>query len=263
MNEPLESWDSADAYERWVGRWSRSVAGEFLRWLALSPRLTWADIGCGTGVLTACVLAQYEPLAIVALDASDTFIAQARSIVNDPKARFETGNATSLPWQTDAVDVAVSGLVLNFVPDHLTMTREMVRVTKPGGTVAAYVWDYGGGMQMMRHFWDAAIEVSPSDARLDQAERFPLCRPEPLRDLFDRAGLRSVESRDIAVPTSFADFDDYWTPFLGRQGAAPTYLASLNEDVQERIREILRSRLASTRGPIELSARAWAVRGLV
>jgi trans-aconitate methyltransferase len=263
MDKPLETWNSADAYERWVGRWSRGIADEFLQWLALPARLTWADIGCGTGVLTACVLAKFEPRAIVALDASDAFVAQARSIVNDSKATFVTGDAIRLPWQTDTVDVTVSGLVLNFVPDHLTMTREMARITKPGGTVAAYVWDYGGGMQMMRYFWDAAIEISPRDARLDQAERFPLCQPEPLRDLFVAAGLRSVEARAIDVPTTFRDFDDYWLPFLGRQGAAPTYLATLDEELQERIRELLRSRLTSTPGPIELSARAWTVRGVV
>lgn len=263
MNKPLETWDSAAAYERWVGRWSRSVAGEFLKWLALSPQLTWADIGCGTGALTACILEKGEPLAVIGLDASDTFVAQARSIVSDPKARFEIGDATSLPWGTDTFDVAVSGLVLNFVPDHLAMTREMVRITRPGGTVAAYVWDYAGGMQMIRYFWDAAIEVNPGDARLDQAERFPLCQPDPLRDLFKRTGLQSVKVRSIDVPTIFQDFDDYWLPFLGRQGAAPTYLASLDEDVRQQIREVLRSRLASTAGTIELSARAWAVQGLV
>jgi SAM-dependent methyltransferase len=263
VSKPLETWNSADAYEQWVGRWSRSVAREFIRWLAVSTQLTWADIGCGTGALAACVLANCEPREVVGIDASDAFVAQARRLLTDSRARFETGNATSLPWKTDSFDVSVSGLVLNFVPDYRAMTREMARITKPGGAVAAYVWDYAGGMQMMRHFWDAAIEVSPRDAELDQAERFPLCQPERLQELFELARLRSVEVRPIDVPTMFKDFDDYWAPFLGRQGAAPTYLASLDEDVRERIREVLRSRLASTPGPIELSARAWAVKGRV
>lgn len=263
MTKPLETWSSADAYERWVGRWSRSVAREFIQWLALSPHLTWADVGCGTGALAACLLANCEPRQIVGIDASDAFVAQAGRLVTDSRAHFETGDATSLPWRTDSFDASVSGLVLNFVSDHLEMAREMARITKPGGVVAAYVWDYAGGMQMMRHFWDAAIEVSPGDAWLDQAERFPLCQPEPLRALFELAGLRSVEVRPIDVPTVFQDFDDYWVPFLGRQGAAPTYLASLDGDVRERIREALRLRLAPTPGPIELSARAWAVKGKV
>ncbi len=144
------------------------------------------------------------------------------------------------------------------------MTREMARVTRPGGSVAAYVWDYAGGMQMMRHFWDAAIAVSPSDAKLDQAERFPLCQPGPLQALFERTGLKSVTVRAIDIQTVFQDFDDYWNPFLGRTGAAPTYLASVGDEVQEQIRLYLKSRLASARGgPIELTARAWAVQGVV
>jgi SAM-dependent methyltransferase len=208
-------------------------------------------------------LTNCEPREVVGIDASDAFVAQARRSVTGSRARFETGDATSLPWKTDSFDVSVSGLVLNFVPDHLTMVREMGRITRPGGSVATYVWDYAGGMQMIRHFWDAAIEVSPGDTRLDQAERFPLCQPEPLRDLFELAGLGSVEVRSIDVPTIFQDFDDYWAPFLGRQGAAPTYLASLDDDLRDRIREVLRSRLASTPGPIQLSARAWAVKGQV
>jgi hypothetical protein len=126
--------------------------------------------------------------------------------------------------------VTASGLVLNFVRDHDSMAREMARVTRSGGRVAAYVWDYAGGMQMMRHFWDAAIAVSPDDAKLDQAERFPLCQPAPLQALFERAGLKSVALQAIDIPTVFQDFDDYWIPFLGRTGAAHSYLASVPDE---------------------------------
>jgi hypothetical protein len=119
-------------------------------------------------------------------------------------------------------------------------------------------------MQMMRHFWDAAIAVSPDDAKLDQAERFPLCQPGPLEALFEQTGLKSVTVRTIDIPTVFQDFDDYWTPFLGRTGAAPTYLAAVGNEVRERIRLYLKSRLAPSRnGLIELTARAWAVQGVV
>jgi trans-aconitate methyltransferase len=137
------------------------------------------------------------------IDASAGFVTQARQRIAAPQARFETGDATRLPWDSDVYDVTVSGLVLNFVPDHDAMAREMVRATKPGGRVAAYVWDYAGGMQMMRHFWDAAVAVSPDDARLDQAERFPVCQPEPLQALFERAGLASIAVRAIEIPTVF------------------------------------------------------------
>jgi SAM-dependent methyltransferase len=260
----VEAWSSGDAYERYVGRWSRQIAMAFLRWLVPSPGLAWADVGCGTGALAAAILKLCEPSSVYGIDSSEGFVSEARQRIEDRRVRFEAGDATRLPWESGACDVTVSGLVLNFVRDHESMAREMARVTKPGGRVAAYVWDYAGGMQMVRHFWDAAIAVSPGDAKLDQAERFPLCQPGPLRDLFERAGLKSVTVRAIDIPTVFQDFDDYWTPFLGKTGAAPTYLASVGSEVQEQIRLYLRSRLASTGdGPIELTARAWAVQGVV
>jgi SAM-dependent methyltransferase len=259
-----ETWSSGEAYERYVGRWSRKVAREFLRWLAPRPALAWADVGCGTGALGAAVLATCAPSSLRGLDASEGFVAQARRKIDDPRAEFQTGDATDLPWPDGAVDLAVSGLVLNFVRDHERMTREMARVTRSGGRVAAYVWDYAGGMQMMRHFWDAAVAVSPNDATLDQAERFPLCQPLPLQALFERVGLKSVAVCAIDVATVFRDFDDYWMPFLGRQGAAPTYLSRVSDDVRERIRACLQSRLTPTpRGPLALTARAWAVQGIV
>ena len=259
-----EAWDSAHAYEQYVGRWSRRVATEFVRWLARPSGLAWADVGCGTGALASTILTLCEPSSIHGVDSSEGFVSQARHRIGDPRARFETGDAAHLPWESAAFDVAVSGLVLNFVRDHESMTREMARVTRPGGVVAAYVWDYAGGMQMMRHFWDAAVAVSRNDAKLDQAERFPFCQPGPLQALFERTKLRSVTVRAIDIPTVFASFDDYWIPFLGRTGAAPTYLASVSDELRERIRLDLKARLRSPDGgPIELTARAWAVQGVV
>jgi SAM-dependent methyltransferase len=259
-----EAWDSGSAYDQFVGRWSGEVATEFVRWLALPPRLVWGDVGCGTGALASTILAGCEPLSVYGIDPAEGFISEARRRIRDLRARFEIGDATHLPWRSAVCDVTVSGLVLNFVADHESMTREMARVTRPGGRVAAYVWDYAGGMQMLRHFWDAAVAVSPNDTNLDQAERFPVCHPGPLQALFEQAGLKLVTVRAIDVPTVFEDFDDYWTPFLGRTGAAPTYLASVSDETRQRIRERLKSRFASERdGPIELTARAWAVQGVV
>jgi SAM-dependent methyltransferase len=261
---PAEAWDSGRAYEAYAGRWSRKVAVELLRWLAPAPDLAWADVGCGTGALASAIVTAGRPASVHALDASARFVAQARRTLADPRARFAVGDATRLPWRAAARDATVSGLVLNFVADPEAMVREMTRVTRPGGVVAAYVWDYAGGMEMMRRFWDAAVAVSPGDRRLDQAERFPLCRPEPLRTLLARAGLAAVAVRAIDVPTVFESFDDYWRPFLGRTGAAPAYLASVTADVRARIRGELEARLPrSPDGRIALGARAWAVRGVV
>jgi trans-aconitate methyltransferase len=259
-----EAWDSSHAYEQYVGRWSRKIATEFLRWIAPLPDLAWADVGCGTGALSSAILDRCEPSLVSGIDSSQGFVSQARQNVGDPRVQFETGDATHLPWNAATWDVTVSGLVLNFVRDHESMAREMWRVTRPGGSVAAYVWDYAGGMQMMRCFWDAAIAISPNDANLDQAERFPLCQPGPLQALFERVGLKSVTVRAIDIPTVFQNFEDYWNPFLGRTGAAPTYLASLGDEVRERIRLYLKSRLVPRQdGKIEMTARAWAVQGIV
>lgn len=160
--------------------------------------------------------------------------------------------------------MTVSGLLLNFVSDATKPAKEMARVTRPGGRVAAYVWDYAGGMQMMRHFWDVALELNPEDSALDQAERFPLCAPEPLESLLRGAGLTSISGRSIDIPTIFRDFDDYWLPFLGKQGAAPTYLASLDGQMRDRIRDALKARFVpAADGSIALTARAWAVQGTV
>ena len=144
------------------------------------------------------------------------------------------------------------------------MLSEMVRITTPDGKIAAYVWDYAGGIEMMRHFWDMAIAVSPEDSKLDQAERFPICQPEPLKALFKDTGLKAVSCKAIEVSTGFKNFYDYWIPFLGKQGAAPTYLASVDDMTREQIRARLEARLPrSADGTIPLQARAWAVEGFV
>jgi SAM-dependent methyltransferase len=260
----MENWGSGGPYEQYVGRWSRNVAKEFLAWLGVAPGQAWSDVGCGTGALVGTLLAECDPKAIMAIDRSEDFIAEARRRITDPRVRFEIGDATVLPWPSGSCDVTVSGLVLNFVSDADAMAREMARVTRLGGTVAAYVWDYAGDMQMMRHFWDVAVELNSNDSALDQAERFPLCQPEPLETLFRGAGLTSISVRPIDIPTVFRDFDDYWIPFLGKQGAAPTYLASLNDEMRDRIRDALKARLvANADGTIAMIARAWAIQGTV
>jgi SAM-dependent methyltransferase len=262
--QPKESWGTSGPYDQYVGRWSRLVAREFLTWLGVPAGQIWGDVGCGTGALAESILAMNAPKSVLAIDRSKGFVTEARRNIDDRRVWFALADAVALPWRSDSFDATVSGLVLNFVPDPFAMTREMTRLTRPGGRVAAYVWDYSGGMQMMRHFWDAALEVNPQDAALDQAERFPLCQPEPLEALFRAVGLTAVAVRAIDIPTSFRDFDDYWLPFLGKQGAAPTYLASLDNEMRDRIRAILKTRLIpSGDGSIRLTARAWAVQGVV
>jgi hypothetical protein len=161
------------------------------------------------------------------------------------------------------VDYVVSGLVLNFAEDPAAAVVECARVARRGGTVAAYVWDYGGEMRMMRYFWDAAADLDPGALDFDEASRYAMCRPDDLKTMFVHAGLSAVETRAIDVATTFADFDDYWRPFLGGQAPAPRYAMSLGEEERANLRELLRSRLPTTSdGAIHLIARAWAVRGV-
>jgi len=159
-------------------------------------------------------------------------------------------------------DVAVSGLVLNFVPHPDRMVAEMARCVKSGGQIALYVWDYADKMELMRYFFDAAIELNPAAIDQDEGRRFPICQPGALAALFRDAGLQNFETRAIDVLTDFQDFDDYWSPFLGGQGVAPAYAMSLNEQDRTVLREHIRSKLPiAADGKIYLIARAWAVRG--
>jgi SAM-dependent methyltransferase len=263
-DKPKETWESGAGYEQYSGRWSRKVAQEFLAWLQVSPGRVWGDVGCGPGALADAILAGFDPKSILAIDQSEGFVAEARRRIADRRFRVEVGDATALPWPSASCDVTVSGLVLNFVSNANSMAKEMARVTRPGGKVAAYVWDYASGMQMMRHFWNVVVELNPKDSTLDQGQRFPLCQPEPLETLFRTSGLTSIAVRPIEIPMVFRDFDDYWIPFLGKQGAAPTYLASLNEEMRDRIRDRLKARLhPEPDGSISMTARAWAVQGVV
>jgi SAM-dependent methyltransferase len=259
----VDRWDSGDAYEPYVGRWSRLVAREFVKWLAVPPGSRWLDVGCGTGALIQTVLEHAAPSEVVGTDPSAAYIGKARARMDDPRACFEIGDAQALRAAAATFDAVVSGLVLNFVPRPELAVAEMARVTRPGGTVAAYVWDYAEGMQLMRYFWDAARALDPKAEELDEGRRFRLCEPEPLGRLFLSAGLEDVEVRAIEVPTYFRDFDDYWSPFLGGQGPAPSYAMSLSENRRADLRERIRAGLPSdAQGGIPLSARAWAIRGV-
>lgn len=260
---PTDAWASGNAYEPYVGRWSRVVAREFLRWLGVPPQSHWLDVGCGTGALTQTILQFANPAAVKGIDSSPAYAAFAHTHVRDDRVQFEVGDAQALPVESAVYDVVVSGLMLNFVPQPEVAVSEMVRATRLGGVVGVYVWDYAGEVQFMRHFWNAAVALNPAAFALDEGRRFPICHPEVLTEHFQRAGLVDVGVRALDVPTVFKDFDDYWTPFLGGQGPAPGYAMSLADADRITLREHLRASLPITAdGSIPLIARAWAVRGM-
>ncbi|MBG0560381.1 class I SAM-dependent methyltransferase [Actinoplanes aureus] len=251
-------WESGNAYEAYVGRWSRRVAEAFVSWLDVPPDRRWLDVGCGTGALSARIAGTAQPARLVGVDRSTGFLASARA----GGLRCCAGDAAALPLAGGGFDAVVSGLALNFVNRPEVAVREFARVAAPGGVVAAYVWDYAGGMEMMGHFWSAAAELDPAAAELAESLRFDLCRDDALTELWSAAGLHAVSTHRIVIPTVFADFDDYWEPFLGGQGPAPGYVATRTGPDREALRELLRCRLpARTDGSIALTAAAWAVRG--
>ena len=256
------AWTSGDAYEAFMGRWSRGVAARFVAWLRPDPDARWLDVGCGTGALSATVLASAQPRSIVGIDPSDAFVEAAAMRCADPRAQFRVGKAGELPVADGAVDVVVSGLVLNFVPAPAQALQEFSRVTAPGGTVAAYVWDYAEGMAMLRHFWDAAVDLDPGCRRARRRHSIPVVPPRCAARAVDRRRPGRDHHRCDHGRDDFADFDDYWSPFLGGQGPAAAYVKSLTESQQAALRDRLRREVdPGGDGPISLTARAWAVRG--
>jgi SAM-dependent methyltransferase len=258
----MDTWDEGAGYDDYMGRWSHAIAREFLAWLNVPPSASWVDVGCGTGALAGTIAQEAAPGRLAGIDASAGFIETARLRLGD-QPDLRVGDAQRLPFSGDTFDAAVSGIALNFIPDPAVAIREMRRVTRSSGTVAAYVWDYAEGMGMIRRFWDAAIALDPSISHLDEATRFPLCGSGPLYDLFEAAGLDDVAVGALEVPTVFRDFDEYWRPMLGDQGPAPSYVGSLDKQGRRLLEERLKIDLpASADGSIELTARAWAVRGI-
>lgn len=258
-----DTWERGNPYEQYVGRWSRKVAPEFLSWLRIPAGRKWLDVGCGTGALCAAIIDHCSPSSVAGVEPSEGFLNTAKKNLAG-RAVLLQGNATAIPLDDAAVDVVVSGLVLNFVLDQQAALTEMARVTSTGGTIGAYVWDYVGKMEFMRYFWDAAVQLNPDAANMDEGIRFPLCRPEALMALFASTGFNEPEVIALDIPTPFANFEDYWQPFLGGQGPAPAYAMSLDEPTRASLRDHIRARISvQADGSITLVARAWAVRATI
>jgi trans-aconitate methyltransferase len=257
-----DRWVSADSYEAFMGRWSRLLAREFVRWLEPPPGLRWLELGCGTGALTEAILDQAMPASILACDPSDSFLKQAQGNVRDERVTFALAGAGSLPKPSQPLTAFAAGLVLNFIPDPEAALGEIARLLEPGSIVAAYVWDYADGMEFLRIFWEAASDLDPAAVDLDEGRRFPLCAPDPLAALFENSGFQRVSVQPVTIRTRFMDFADFWEPFLAGTGPGPAYVQSLSTEARERLMESLQDRLPpGNDGGLDLSARSWAVRG--
>ncbi len=256
-----DAWQAGDNYDLYMGRWSRQIAPAFLNLLDMREGLDWLEAGCGTGALTAAILARWNPASLIAIDPSEGFLEKARENVPDKRVQFQRGDAQAIDLASESRDAAVSGLVLNFVPDRQGALAQMKRVTRKGGRVAFYVWDYpGGGVEFMRAFWKAATALDPDALELTEDRRFPFCTPDQLVELAKTAGLTEVECTPLQAPTVFKDFEDYWRPFTLGAGPAPGYCAALDPVARQRLREKLETNLPRGEdGSIPLMTRAWAI----
>lgn len=252
----------AAAYERFMGRWSARLAPAFLEAVlpAGDPPEAVVDVGCGPGTLAAAVLDRWPAARVLGVDPSEAFVEAARNRLRDSAFRGEVGSGDALPLADGSVDAALALLVLNFLPDPAAGVAEMRRVTRPGGVVGAAVWDYGGGMAMLRAYWDAAAAVHPDAAAVDEALAAP-ARSGGVEALFDGAGLTGVRGGLLEVPMRFETFDDYWSPFLLGIGPAGDFTRALDDDGREALRAELERRLGP--GPVEMTSTARWVRGTV
>jgi SAM-dependent methyltransferase len=256
----------AGAYENFMGRRSRISGRKFVDWLALAKGLEWLDVGCGTGALGAVVLDAADPAALTGIDPSEIQIAGAGEKISDQRASFRVGDAMALPYDDDSFDVAVSSYALNYVPDKQKKMDEMARVVRPGGTVAAMVFDHAGGEDPARHFLRA---MKARDADLHDAEfkkmGWDVTRPDIIEGFFTGAGLADIETHAVAFQDPYDGFDDYWSSLTGLPSAVTTrFAASLSEVDLEKFKTEVRANLGDQAGgAFEITSRSWAVRGRV
>ena len=221
------------------------------------------DVGCGSGALSEAIIKKHNPKTVIAIDQSEGFVRTAQQRLGS-RALCKIGNALSLPLDDESVNISVCGLVLNFIPEPETALAEMKRVTRKEGMVAAYIWDYAGKMEFLTHFWNVVVALNSDAAGLHESRRFPDSNAEQLITMFNRVGLYDVEAAPLEIETNFIDFNDYWQPFLGGQGPAPTYVSKLNDSERNRLKDMLAQNLpVNDDGSIKLSARAWTTKGFV
>jgi SAM-dependent methyltransferase len=250
---------SAQAYDRHVGRYAPPLAEALIAAAKLQPGQRALDVGCGPGALSAVLAARLGPRNVSAVDPSESFAAACRARLPDVDVRV--GQAERLPFQSDSFDVVLAQLVVNFMSDPQAGLREMARVARPGGTIAACVWDYSGQMVMLRTFWDAASQLDPEEApAFDEGRTMRFCREGELAELWNQNGLASVASRQLVVGADYTDFDDFWRPFLAGVAPSGAYCVSLDPARQGALyRECWRRRSARRSFPFDCTGlvRCW------
>ncbi|HWN49319.1 MAG TPA: methyltransferase domain-containing protein [Xanthobacteraceae bacterium] len=252
------------AYEVWLGRWASRLAKVFLDFVEFPETGELLDVGCGTGALTLAMAERWPARRVIGVDLAAPFISYAQSRRPGGQPTFEIGDACALKYEDGRFAGVAAQLVFLFIPKPGVALREMRRVTRSGGTVAAIVWDSRGGLMFQRMLWDTAVAIDPN-ARVARDSLFanPVAIPGGLAGFFHEAGLLDVETQSLTIRMDYADFEDYWQPFLGGQGPVGTYFANLAPALKAQIKEAVRDAYCSGSpdGPRSLTASAWAVQG--
>jgi SAM-dependent methyltransferase len=255
---------NAEAYERFMGRWSRLLAPLLLEFANIPDGARVLEVGSGTGSLSLEIAARLPHSHILGIDPSEAFVAFSRTRFTNPRVLFEVGDAQDLSSSAAAFDACLSLLVFNFLPDPRAVLAVLRRVTRPGGRICAATWDYGDRMRMLRIFWDAATALDDSAEHNDE-RHMPLCRAGELNSLWQESGLVEVQEVPLEIVMRFSSFADFWEPFLTAQGPAGAYVARLSPKrctaLCEEVKRLLPEE--ALHGAFELRARAWAVRGSV
>jgi SAM-dependent methyltransferase len=257
---------SGDGYELQMGRWSRRLAKPFLDFCGFGDGETILDAGCGTGALTSTLVERTKTAGITGLDFSPAYIAHARQQIVLPRVEFMVGDICALPFADGSFDRVLSLLVLHFVPQTEKAVAELRRVARPGATVGATVWDVRGGLVAGRIFFDAAAALDPGgNERRARNYTRPMTRPGELAKAWHTVGFTNVRDTELTIRMEFASFDDYWAPYLGKDGPGPEYMATLDAAQRERLRDLVRASYldGEADGPRSYAATAWAVKGTV
>ncbi|HXE98755.1 MAG TPA: class I SAM-dependent methyltransferase [Solirubrobacterales bacterium] len=253
---------ATDAYDRHVGRYAPQLALALIDFAGVAPGMRALDVGCGPGALATTLVERLGRADVSGVDPSEPFVEACRARL--PGVEVLVASAESLPFADDAFDAVLSQLVVNFMGDAEAGVREMARVTRPGGVVASCVWDYAGEMTLLRAFWDAAHEVDPERAAAaDEGVVMPWCRDGELGELWRDAGLSDVRSEPLIVHADYADFEDLWSPFPAGLAPSGAFCKTLDDDQRAALHSAYRRQLGVGDAPFSLSARAWAVAGIV
>jgi len=255
-----------DGYELQMGRWSRRLAPLFIDFAGIESAERVLDVGCGTGSLTFALAGNRNIGSIHGLDFSSIYVEHAKRHNRDPRVEFRVGDACALPFPDASFDHALSMLVLQFIPKCAEAVREMRRVTRPGGTVAAATWDTRGGFVTYRMFFDTAAMLDPkADERRARVYIRPMSRPGELARAWHDAGLQDVVQDMRTIRMDFASFVDYWAPNEGKDGPIADYVATLSDQEKATLREkVQRAYLdGEPDGPRSYAATAWVVKGRV